>query len=65
MEEKMSQGNAVLALYAAFAGFLLALGIASKLWVEHRENREAPRLKFDAQPQAKKAPKEQSLVASR
>jgi hypothetical protein len=49
----MSQGNAVLALYAAFAGFLLILGAAYKVWTEHEENRKAPRLNFKSQARRK------------
>jgi hypothetical protein len=47
MEEIMSQGNLVLALYAAFAGVVLLVGYAYKLIRDHLEELKQPKLKFD------------------
>jgi hypothetical protein len=65
MEENMSP--VVLALYAAFAGFLLILGIANKLWIDRQENRKAPRFQFpkEKKQSKKEVQEERTLVASR
>jgi hypothetical protein len=47
MEEIMSQGNLILALYAAFAGVLLCVGYVYKLIRDHREELKQPKLDFD------------------
>lgn len=57
--------HVVLALYAAFAGFLLVLGIANKLWMDHQENRKAPRLHFPKAKKREEVREERTLVASR
>jgi hypothetical protein len=43
----MSQGNLILALYAAFAGVLLSVGYVYKLIRDHREELKQPKLNFD------------------
>jgi hypothetical protein len=64
VEENLNQGNTVLALYAAFAGFLLILGASVKLWTDYQDKRRSPRLHFPKlSKRAKRAIKEHTLAA--
>jgi len=68
MEEIVSQGNTIFALYAGFAGVLLSVGYVYKLVRDYRDERKAPKLKFRTKIDSRKESNEshdKTFVASR
>ena len=58
----MSQGNLILALYAAFAGVLLCGGYVYKLIRDHLDELKQPKLNFDHKDHSRE--EEKTLVHS-